>query len=92
MNSSYGREGATFDLAGVYAFLGQKDSAYHYLEELTKTNWQNSYSLAMLNDLDPLFESIRHEERFRQLIRKMETKFQSEHERVRQWLEENDML
>jgi len=92
MNSSYGRTGATFDIAGVYAFLGEKDSAYFYLEELTRTNWQVSYSLNMLNGLDPLFESIRQEERFQQLVGKMEAKYQAEHERVRQWLEENDML
>ncbi|MCK5067630.1 MAG: hypothetical protein KAR16_09330, partial [Bacteroidales bacterium] len=67
MNSSYSRTGATFDIAGVYAFLGEKDSAYFYLEELTRTNWQVSYSLEMLNGLDPLFESIRQEERFQQL-------------------------
>jgi len=92
MNSIYGRMAARFDIAGVYAFQGENDSAYHYLEELTRTNWQTSYSLAMLNGLDPLFEPIRQEERFRQLVRKMETKYQTEHERVRQWLEENDML
>jgi len=92
MNSSYGRDGATFDIAGVYAFLGEKDSAYHYLEALSSTNWQNSYSLAMLNGLDPLFENIRHEGRFQELVQKMEAKYQAEHERVRQWLEDNDML
>ena len=92
MNSSYGREGATFDIAGVYAFLGEKDSAYFYLEELTRTNWQVSYCLDMLNGLDPLFESIRQEERFQKLVSKMEAKYQAEHERIRQWLEENDML
>jgi len=92
MNSSYGRDGAVFDIAGVYAFLGEKDSAYFYLEELTRTNWQVTYCLEMLNGLDPLFESIRQEERFQQLVGKMEAKYQAEHERVKQWLEENDML
>ena len=92
MNSSYGREGATFDIAGVYAFLGEKDSAYYYLEGLTRTNWQVSYCLDMLNGVDPLFESIRQEERFQQLVGKMEAKYRAERERVRQWLEENDML
>jgi len=92
MNSSYGRTGATFDIAGVYAFLGEKDSAYFYLEELTRTNWQVSYSLNMLNGLDPLFESIRQEDRFQKLLRDMEDKHRAERERVLKWLEENDML
>jgi len=28
----------------------------------------------------------------RQIVRDVEAKYQAEHERVRQWLEENDML
>ena len=41
---------------------------------------------------DPLFDSIRDEPEFQQIVRDMEAKYQAEHERVRQWLEENDML
>ena len=41
---------------------------------------------------DPLFESIRQEDRFQKLFRVMEDKYQTEHERVRKWLEENEML
>ncbi len=92
IKSSYGREGATFDLAGVYSFLGVKDSAYHYLEELTRTNWQVSYCIYMLKSKDPLFESIRQEERFRQLVQQMELKHRAERDRVSEWLEENDLL
>ena len=92
IKSSYAWRAASFDLAGVYAFLGETDSAYHYLEEFSRTNAQISYFLDMLKINDPLFESIRQEERFQQLVGKMEAKYQAEHERVRQWLEENDML
>lgn len=91
LRSDYGQSGAIYDKAGVYAFLGEKDSAYYYLEDLIKVRWHDYY-LSMLKSLDPLFESIRQEERFQQLLRKMETKYQAEHERVRKWLEENDML
>jgi hypothetical protein len=40
----------------------------------------------------PLFDSIRDEPEFKQIVRDIEIKHQAEHERVRQWLEENDML
>ncbi len=46
----------------------------------------------MLNRQDPLFESIREEERFKEIVKGSETKYEAEHERVRIWLEENDML
>jgi len=39
-----------------------------------------------------LFDSIRDEPEFQQIVRDLEAKYQAEHERVRQWLEENDML
>jgi hypothetical protein len=41
---------------------------------------------------DPLFDSIRNEERFQMIIQNMEAKYQAEHERVRKWLEEQGML
>ena len=41
---------------------------------------------------DPLFNSIRDEPEFQQIVREIEAKYQAEHKRVRKWLEENDML
>ena len=41
---------------------------------------------------DPLLNSIREEPEFRQIVRDVEAKYQAEHERVRQWLEDNEML
>ena len=92
MDTGYGRALANFDLAGVYAFLGEKDSAYHYLEIFQETNAQNAYPVYMLKKLDPLFEPIRKEKRFQQLVKQMEAKYRAERERVRKWIEENNML
>jgi hypothetical protein len=39
-----------------------------------------------------LFDSIRDEEEFKQIFRDVETKYQTEHERVRKWLEEQGEL
>ncbi len=41
---------------------------------------------------DPIFDNIRDEPEFQQIVRDFEVKYQALHERVRQWLEENDML
>ena len=46
----------------------------------------------MLIKHEPLFDSIRNEAEFQQIVRDVEAKYQAEHERVRKWLEEQGML
>jgi hypothetical protein len=41
---------------------------------------------------DPLFDSIRNEPEFQQIVRDVETRYQALHERVRKQLEEQGML
>ena len=41
---------------------------------------------------DPIFDSIRNEPEFQQIVRDVEAKYQAEHERVKKWLEEQGML
>ena len=41
---------------------------------------------------NPLFDSIRDEPEFQQIIRDVEAKYQAEHERVTNLLEKNNML
>jgi len=43
-----------------------------------------------LNDC-AYFDSIRDEPEFQQIVSDIGTKYQAEHEKVRKWLEENDM-
>jgi hypothetical protein len=49
--------------------------------------WQISYAKH-----NPFMKSIRNEERYKKLLQNMEAKYQTEHERVRKWLEEQGML
>jgi tetratricopeptide (TPR) repeat protein len=78
-----------YDLAAIYAFRGEKDKAY---ENLRIFNQLEIVHFGMMNfiKIDPLFNSIRSESEFQQIVKEAESKFQAEHERVRQWLEEND--
>ena len=82
---------AQYDLAGTYAFLGNKVKAYKYLDEF---NTMNSYPLWWVVFLkhDPLFNSIRNEERFQKILQNVEAKYQAEHERVRKWIEEQETM
>jgi tetratricopeptide (TPR) repeat protein len=82
---------AQYDLAGTFAFLGDKEKAYQYLDEFNK---QKSFPLwwVTITKHDPLFNNIRNEERFQKILQNIEAKYQAEHERVKKWLEENNML
>jgi TolB-like protein/tetratricopeptide (TPR) repeat protein len=84
-------KGDQYDLAATYAFLGDKEKAYKYLDEF---NTKKFFQLWWINlaKHDPLFDSIRSEERFQKILQNMEAKYQAEHERVRKWMEEQGEL
>ena len=79
---------AHYDLAGTYAFLGNKDKAYSYLEEWSQMDTFPLWWVTLFKN-DPLFNIIRDEKRFQQIVSEVEAKYQAEHDKVRQWLEEN---
>jgi tetratricopeptide (TPR) repeat protein len=82
---------AYYDLAGVYAFRGENEKAYKNLGLFNQAQHIPSW-MAMLIKTDPLFNSIRNEPEFQQITKDIEAKYQAEYERVRKWLEENNML
>ena len=82
---------AYYDLAAVYAFLGEREKAIENLMIFNEKKIIHHW-MVLLIKTDPLFDSIRDEPEFQQIVRDVEAKYQAEHERVRQWLEENDML
>ena len=82
---------AQYNLASTYAFLGDKAKAYNYLDELNKSEFHTLGRIISIKH-DPMFESIRNEERFKKILHNMEAKYQAEHERVKKWLEEQGTL
>jgi tetratricopeptide (TPR) repeat protein len=80
-----------YNLAGVYAFLGEKDKAYENLR-IFNQNQIMAFWMVWYIKKDPLFDSIRDEPEFQEIVRDVEVKYQAEHERVRKWLEEQGML
>ena len=80
-----------YNLAAIYAFRGDKDKAYEFLRLI---NQRQSMPLFVIKNYknNPLFDSIRDEAEFQQFLQDVEAKYQAEHERVRKWLEENEML
>ena len=78
---------AYYDRAGVYAQMGDKEKAYKDLRMVNKSQIQGLWMINLIK-ADPLFDSMRNEPEFQQIIRDVEAKYQAEHERVRKWLEE----
>ncbi len=60
-------------MAETYAFLGDRDKAYKYLDELNKVS---SYVLGYLISLrhSQMFAGIRNEERFQKILQNEEVK------------------
>ena len=85
------RQFSFLDLAAMYAFLGDKEKAYENLR-LHDRRQTNKLSYIVIINNDPMFDNIRDESEFQQIVQSMETKYQAEHERVRKWLEENGIL
>ena len=80
-----------YDLAGAYAFRGEKEEALKNLKTLYQKITPGFMITSYLRT-DPLFDNIRDEPEFQQIVLDVEAKYQAEHEKVRQWLEENDLL
>jgi len=88
----YGQNFAYYDLAGVYAFMGNKIKAYENLKSFNQCPFGQVLWIVKYIKIDPLFNSIRDEPEFQQIVREIDAKYQAEHERVRKWLEEQGML
>jgi TolB-like protein/Tfp pilus assembly protein PilF len=82
---------AYYDMAGAYAFLGDKAKAYKCLDEFNKMNFFQFWLISYAKH-DPLFDSIRNEERFQKILKNMIDKYLAEHDRVRKWLAEQGAL
>lgn len=82
---------AHYDLACIYAFKGDKAKAFKYLEEYCNRSYSRPIELSLTKN-DPMFANIRGDDRFKNLVKKMETNYQAEHERVQKWLVKQEML
>jgi TolB-like protein len=84
---------AYYDLACIYAFRGDKESAYSNLQLYNDKSGENEFhTLLWFFKNDPLLKSIRNEPEFQSIYREIEAKYNNTHERVRKWLEERKEL
>jgi hypothetical protein len=82
---------AYLDLAQTYALLGDKGKALENLRMLNKIRVCPYWMLNAIKKL-PYFNSISDDPEVRKILSDLEAKYQTEHERVRNWLEKQDNL
>jgi TolB-like protein len=80
-----------YDLAGIYAYSGNKEEALALLNRVNHYSTPNDWFVTLIKN-DPLFDNIQDEPLFQQLVQELEAKREMEYERVRQWLDEFDIL
>ena len=76
-----------YDLAGIYAFLGDKTRSYQNLRLFSQSKNSFLYMVTLIKN-DPLFDGIKNEPEFKNVITGMETKYQMVHEIVGRWINE----
>ena len=80
------------DMIKVFAFTGRQAKAFEYLDELAENqNTVNKLMIAMIK-LCPMIEPIHGEPEYKEIMQKMEIKYQTEHNRVKKWLEETGRM
>ncbi len=88
----YGNSTAYYDLAGVYAYLGNKSKAYENLRLFNQKAGRYYLWIVKYIKNDPLFNSIRNEPEFQQIVKEMDARYNTEHERVGKWLKAQELL
>ena len=66
-NEKAGREIGEFDIPQLYARLGEKEKALEWLNR----NYEERRALGTLLNVDPAFDSLRSDQRFADLVRRM---------------------
>ena len=77
------------DLAEVYAFNGEKEKAYEYLQFILDQPVCIPYWLYDIVKNDPQFDKLRNESQFKLLEKRYRDRYETEHEKVEVWITEN---
>ncbi|HEX2976034.1 MAG TPA: hypothetical protein VHO68_08850 [Bacteroidales bacterium] len=74
-----------YDLAGIYAFRGDRQKAYHYLNEFNQVQNCFTYMITLIKN-DPMLESLKNDPEFQGIITDMQSKLDRVHHEVGEWL------
>ena len=92
LESDIGNKDYNFcSLAQICCIKDQTEKAMEYMREIDRYSLKPLWFIIALEE-DPIYDSIREEDEFRMMLRSLNLTWQAEHERVRQWMTENNML
>jgi TolB-like protein len=92
LNEPYMHSGLSIDAAKAYAFTGDTEKACECLEAIrNRYRIVSSVFIAMIK-YSPLFDPMRDEPCYQDILQKMEANRMAEHDRVRRWLEETGRM
>lgn len=73
-----------YDLSGIYAFQGQKEKAWKYLRAFDKKGlWPGG--LHYFIQVDPLFDSLRNDQEFKEMLQRVLTEKAQLREQMQAW-------
>jgi TolB-like protein/Tfp pilus assembly protein PilF len=78
---------AYYDRAGINAFRGDKEEAFKDLRIFNQIVQVPLWMVTLIKT-DPLFENLREEPEFKQIVKDVESKYESEHKRIGRSLRE----
>jgi tetratricopeptide (TPR) repeat protein len=85
----YGIGNATYDLAGVYAALGNKEEAYKWLREYEKLGFNSGIHEYIKVDI--MFDNLRDDEEFKEIVKRANDKADEMRARINQLEEQGDL-
>jgi TolB-like protein len=78
---------AYYDRAGIHAFRGNNEEAYKDLRIFNQITQVPLWMVSLIKT-DPLFDNLRKDAEFQQIVRDVEAKYQKEHQRIGEQLRE----
>ena len=85
----YGTGSAAYDLAGVYAFLGNSEEAYKWLREYEKLGFNSGVHEYIKVDI--MFDNLRDDEEFKQIVKRANDKANEIRARINEMEEQGEL-
>jgi TolB-like protein len=78
-------------LAKLFLLKGEQEKAIEYLKKNDFMTFNNGWYIEDM-EINPIYQNIRSDVRFQKILNSMKSNWQKEHEKVRVWLVENNLL
>jgi hypothetical protein len=80
-----------FLLAQIFSLMGEQEKAVEYFNKVSTYTLEERWCILQM-EYDPCFKNIRSNEQFQETLKIAKSNWQKIYEKVRIWLEENNLL